>query len=420
MLTRPAPDDPFSSFALAGERTIGVAVSGGGDSIALLSMLGRHLAALADPPRLIVLTVDHGLRPGSAGEAAGVAALSARLGHACRVLEWRGPHPAHGLAEAARLARYRLLSAAAVDAGAGLVLTGHTADDQAETVAMRAARGSGPGLAGLAPATLHGGRVWFARPLLGWRRADLRAVLARAGITHVDDPTNDDLRTERARVRAALAARPDDLAAWLDRQARTEGGRCAVLAEAAGRVEHHAAMPEPGLFRLDRSLFDGSAAATEAFRHVVALAGGQARAPDLARTADLCARLAAAPAGHRLTFSGAVVTVRRDGIDLHREWRGTGPAAGPVSAGMIWDGRFQVIEADDSARIGAVGGARRGAARAEPLVTGGRAVLSRVVSPFAAFLPSFDLPLAQALARLAGARRFPASPHLGRNEGATS
>ena len=131
-----------------------LAVSGGPDSTALLVLAARWRAALRAGPELLAVTVDHGLRASSAREARAVKRVAARLGVRHRTLKWTGRKPATGLQEVARTVRYRLLAAAARGAGAAHILTGHTLDDQAETVLLRMARGSGPsGLCAMAHVT---------------------------------------------------------------------------------------------------------------------------------------------------------------------------------------------------------------------------------------------------------------------------
>jgi len=185
----------------AADPMLAVAVSGGADSLALLA-----LAQEGFPGRLWALTVDHGLRPGSAAEAAGVARLCARLGCPQATLRLEPLPPGAGLQAAAREARYAALADACRARGIGLLLTAHHADDQAETLLMRLNRGSGlAGLAGVRPvAALHG--ISVVRPLLDVRRADLAALVAARGWVPVADPSNADPRFDRARVRALLEA----------------------------------------------------------------------------------------------------------------------------------------------------------------------------------------------------------------------
>ena len=180
---------------------IGVALSGGSDSTALM-----HLAAAQAPGRVEAATVDHRLRRESAEEArmAGRAAAALDIPH--EILPW-AEAPGHGnLQAAAREARLALLSEWAARRGLAAVLLGHTLDDQAETVLMRLGRGAGiDGLSGMAEARESHGLLWL-RPLLGLRRAALRDWLAAQGVTWADDPSNDDPRFDRVRARQALAA----------------------------------------------------------------------------------------------------------------------------------------------------------------------------------------------------------------------
>lgn len=189
---------------------LAVAVSGGGDSIALMHLLAAHAAKLRVPAPL-VLTVDHGLRSGSAGEARQVAIWARALGLEARILTWRGEKPARGIEAAARQARYRLMGAALKKAGIAVLCVGHNRDDQAETFLLRLARGSGlDGLCAmqpLAPFPVPGfDGLALARPLLAFSRADLRTYLATRKQPWLDDPMNDDPGFERVRMRQLLAA----------------------------------------------------------------------------------------------------------------------------------------------------------------------------------------------------------------------
>lgn len=164
------------------------------------------------PARLVALTVDHGLRPEAATEAEAVARTAAALGVAHATLRWEGSKPASGVQAAARTARYRLMADWCAARGLRWLATAHHADDQAETWLMRSARGAGPrGLAGIRPRRRLGAGVTLLRPLLDWRRAELAAIAAAAGLPVADDPSNADPRFVRTRARALLAATP-----WLD------------------------------------------------------------------------------------------------------------------------------------------------------------------------------------------------------------
>lgn len=198
----------LDALVAPGER-VGVAVSGGPDSVALLL-----LAAAARPGDVEAATVDHALRPEARDEAKWVAELCNEVGvrHTILTARWT-ERPETAIQERARHQRYMLLGYWAEEGGLGAIATGHHADDQAETVLMRLARGSGVrGLAGMrARSATPGSHVRLVRPLLAWRRAELEKVCAHAGVTPLADPSNEDDRFERVRVRRALAAD-----GWLD------------------------------------------------------------------------------------------------------------------------------------------------------------------------------------------------------------
>ena len=201
-----------------------LAVSGGPDSVALLWLAARWRNALSRGPRLLAVTVDHGLRAESAREAREVKRLAHTLGVAHRTMRWTGAKPKSGVPAAARAARYHLLARAARGGGASHVLTAHTRDDQAETLLMRLLRGSGiSGLAAMARESERDGVV-MARPLLSISKSRLIATLDRAGIGFVDDPTNHDTGFTRPRIRQVI----EGLAA--------EGGDARNLARLASRL----------------------------------------------------------------------------------------------------------------------------------------------------------------------------------------
>ena len=201
-----------------------LAVSGGPDSIALMWLAARWRRKLSRGPRLIAVTVDHGLRAEAAREARDVKRLARALDLPHRTMRWTGPKPETGLPAAARNARYRLLAKAAQSSGATHILTAHTRDDQAETLLMRLVRGSGiAGLAAMARLTEREG-IWLARPFLDVSKSQLVATLKRAKLDFADDPTNRDTHFTRPRIRAVLPV----LAA--------EGGDARNLARLASRL----------------------------------------------------------------------------------------------------------------------------------------------------------------------------------------
>src|SRR5689334_16319964 len=148
-------------------------------------------------PKLVAVTIDHGLRPEAKAEAAAVKKLARSLAVAHQTLRWTGPKPRTGIQEAARRARYRLLGGASQKAGGVPVLTAHTRDDQAETVLFRMMRGSGvAGLAGMRAGSLLPGferdKIALFRPLLDVTKARLVATLKAERIAYAEDPSNRD------------------------------------------------------------------------------------------------------------------------------------------------------------------------------------------------------------------------------------
>ncbi len=197
--------------------SLGLAVSGGPDSLALLLL--AHAAGLP----IAAATVDQGLRPESRAEAEFVARLCADRGIAHDSLTLAGP--VHGNVSAwARTARYAALADWQAQHGLHAIATAHHADDQLETLLMRLNRGAG--VSGLAAIRPRQGQI--IRPLLGWRKAELEALVTQAGITPVYDPSNEDSRFDRARLRQALQG-----ADWLNAEAASQSARALQSAEAA-------------------------------------------------------------------------------------------------------------------------------------------------------------------------------------------
>jgi len=306
-----------------------IACSGGPDSTALLWLAARWRKSKKRGPKLIAVTVDHGLRPESRREAAAVARFARSLGVAHRTLRWSGRKPATGIQEAARDARYRLLAEAARKAGSRCVLTAHTLDDQAETLLFRIARGSGvSGLAGMdRHAPMPGSRdILLLRPLLHVPKHRLLATLKAAKVPYADDPTNRDPRFARPRWRTLMPAlaeeglSADRLATLARRVTRLEWAMREVVAVAARALA-------PGDWTAGSTI---SFAARAFFRlpdEITLRLIGQAidRAGDegpveLGKLEALMEALhGAADAGRfRRTLAGAVVTIRGEVLTVER------------------------------------------------------------------------------------------------------
>ena len=200
-----SPSEASRLFSdLKGEDTLVLAVSGGPDSTALMWLVAQWRKRLKRGPKLIAVTIDHGLRKESRAEARVVKKLAASLGIQHATLNWSGSKPSSGLPAAARAARYTLLAKAARKAGALCILTAHTRDDQAETFLMRLSRGSGlAGLAAMARQSARG-EVVIVRPLLDVPKFRLIATLERAKVPFADDPTNRDTAFTRPRWRELM------------------------------------------------------------------------------------------------------------------------------------------------------------------------------------------------------------------------
>lgn len=345
-----------------------IAVSGGRDSMALARL--SALYAENTGAAVLALTVDHGLRPQSASEAAQTAQWCKAAGLAHRTLAWAGDKPTTGIQEAARHARYGLLAAACAEAGIDALLTAHNASDQAETFLMRFARGAGPsGLAAMAEesqiAAGAGAPIRLIRPLLDYSRARLTATVKAFGQAFVDDPGNDDPAYERIRMRALLAQLEGEGALSTEALLRTIARQRA----AARRLRDQ----EEALFRHTAGCFyrwggvslcadavghsDGDALAGLC-RRLIHAVSGEAYAPDedKARNAlDGALQTGAATAGGALIklWQGRLWFLREPAAVVGR----TGaPAMAPVALApgqaILWDNRF--IVAGDQTRPGAV------------------------------------------------------------------
>ena len=361
------PSELEALFApLAAHLPCALAVSGGSDSTALMVLFADWLRRRGqEPDRHTVLTVDHGLRRNSAAEARSVAIAAAWLGYRHATLAWRGPKPRTGVQAAARRARYRLMGDYMRVHGIGLLLTAHTRDDQAETLLMRLARGSGlDGLSAIAPlaalgeqglarSEAKGGARWVARPLLDVPRACLQATLKARGIPWLEDPSNAAPQFERTRLRAA---RPEREALGLtDSMLALSAARLLRVRRVLDRLvvqfcdsDAGAVSVDPaGVFTIDRARLRqaGEEIALRVLSRAIAAAGGAEERAPLSKLEPIAAAVCGArPLLGKWTLARALLTAEEAAVAVERE-RGRAPLPELTLApgsNVLWDGRFWV------------------------------------------------------------------------------
>jgi len=350
-----------------------LAVSGGADSMALLHLVARWRDQLAEGtrPEIYVATVDHGLRPESRREAEFVAEAAAAAGFSHDILTWTGEKPQSGVQAAAREARLRLLAGLATRKvkdyarrhGRGDVelaaVTAHTLDDQAETVLMRLARGSGiQGLSGMHPCVERDG-LFLLRPLLGTSKVRLVATLQAVGKAWIEDPSNEDHRFERARWREA---RPvlESLgltAPAIARSARRLQRVQMMVSEAAGRwIADFGDMHGGAYASLRLEAFEnGGEVALRGLQAVMQRLGGEAASAELSQVETVYEGLCEAAKTNSdmpaVTVGGCIIDAiaRRGAIDpvarVFREAGNNGLSKLELGAGEtgLWDRRFRIV-----------------------------------------------------------------------------
>ncbi len=340
---------------------LAVATSGGADSLALAIL--SHDWASARGGAVEAVTVDHGLRPGSAAEARRVRGILRPLGIAHKILTWSGELPAANLQAVARTARYHLLLEHCARSGALHLLLAHHRDDQAETLLLRLGRGSGlDGLAAMS-ARVALPQAVVLRPLLALPRSRLAATLRARGIDWIEDPSNVDTAHARVRLRRLLPALAEEglgagrlaaAAGHLGRaRAALEGAVAALLAR-AGRID------PAGYVRLDpRPLLAAEAeVGLRALAHAVMTVGGRPYTPRWERLSGLFARIG--EAGFRgATLGGCRILRRGEALLIAREAAAVESLEVGPGARVRWDGRFEVALARDAGagplRIGGLG-----------------------------------------------------------------
>jgi len=334
-----------------------VALSGGGDSVALLRLLAAHLGA----EKLHALVVDHALRDGSADDALRAQAFATALGVRADVLTIQRANGVKRGQAAARRARYAILSDRARALGAKVIAVAHSADDQIETLLMRAAAGSSwrglAGMAAFAPAPVwpEGRGVWLARPLLAQRRAALRAYLRAQGVAWIEDPANDNPAFERVRVRARAAMREQG------------GANMMLLPQLAGHIRRRADAldREASALIAGAARFDGPTIAVDQAAWLAAPGHVRRRVLSVLITAAAGAHHEPGAGVNRIeqmlidgvvpsgTLGGALVTRGPDAFCISRDpgaLRGRADGLPPLAplalkSGQptVWDGRLELV-----------------------------------------------------------------------------
>jgi tRNA(Ile)-lysidine synthase len=416
-----------------------VAVSGGSDSLGLLFALHEYFRSLSVSPKLSAVTVDHAMRQNSAHEAAGVAALCAQLKIPHVTKTWSGAKPISGIQAAARDERRALLCLAATELGADAILTGHTNDDQIETVMMRQRRGAGPGLAGIGHASLayddrtDGCPIWIVRPLLDVSRADIRAYLLANHIQWVDDPSNENDAFERVMVRKELQSSSDAFRQQIlnvSRDAAIE--RIEVAGQAAALCAMHVQEILPGLVRIGAGAFlDAPNSVLQLLlRTLMAYTGGESSSGDAAIAEGIMQQVNSAGFAKGLTpwrdtSNGTLIEIRQSGVYLMREQRNQSVASDefsrfyrhtkvgrtlepvfkaphtvdvPPSLLRMAQSRQSDFEARDGGRLPAFEAWRVGFP------------VRRVINPWPDLVPVFDVELAKMMSVMAGTGDFPDLP----------
>lgn len=333
---------------------LGVAVSGGSDSTALLTLLHRFCAARGI--ELFCATVDHGLRAEAKNEAESVAGLCAFLQVPHDTLTWSNWDGKGNVQSAARQARYRLLAGWAQRMQVDHVALGHTLDDQAETVLMRLARGAGvDGLSAMAKRRRQHDVMWL-RPLLSVERSRLRDFLEIEGVTWSDDPSNEDSRFDRIKIRqswdalATLGITPAALAQVADNMGSAREALVLQTEDAAAQY----AEVKAGAVRISSSAFVDLP--EEIARRLILSALSWVNSAIYApRSRSLRAAMHALTDNGSATLDGCHLRRVKDAIWIFREYNAVKDVVVPV--GDIWDNRWIVQGAEmvDDCHVSALG-----------------------------------------------------------------
>jgi tRNA(Ile)-lysidine synthase len=355
---------PFSPFfvhldAVDWQRPVAIAVSGGGDSMALLATVLDLRQQRSLDATVVVLTVNHDLRREAAHEAASVARFCEQQNIDHHILTWVGAKPASAMAETARLVRRELLLSECRTRGVGQLLLAHTMDDVCETLLMRVRRGGLRGHASIAPQTCVSG-IRLLRPFLQLSRHELRSALRMAGIHWFDDPSNENMNYERPRVRRSLGelAQRGFPLELIARYAMVMGRWRSEMAQGIATVIEDGCLLSGPDVRLRAGVMRGlpKIVAVEALRELVRFVGGDAYMIDFPQAEAAIARLLndGIP-GKAFSAGRCVLSPQGDGIWLiARALRDLPTVSVDAGESVTWDGRFLIwldAEAPCSATI---------------------------------------------------------------------
>ncbi len=331
-------------------QTVGLAVSGGVDSLALMILAARWKAQVPSGPRLIVYSLDHGLRAAAGAEVLFVQQVAQNLGLAVRLLRWDGEKPKSGLQAAARAARYRLIGDAMAQDSAEILLTAHHLQDQAETVLMRMAHGSGlTGLGGMR-AFSQVEDVPLFRPLLDVPRDILVALVEGAGLTPVQDPSNTDMNYERVRwrnMRAPFEALGLDGAAIGRFAQRAQRADLALQTICDAQFDRLAEIDDLGVLRfLHEKLMDQPLEIQlRLLQKALGLVGGDSKPFALQQIERLGSDLSHADSFQSVTLCGCYIALEKHCVVICREAGRVGQKSMEIAPGaeLIWDNRFELL-----------------------------------------------------------------------------
>lgn len=337
----------LDTVAAGSQGPVCVAVSGGSDSLSLLNL--AEAWAGESGRKLLVLTIDHGLRPEAAEEARWVAHLARDRGIATEILKWS---PDKRSQNAARKARHILLAKAVREAGSGTLLLGHTMTDVMETLLMRLTRpvrlagAVGPQPVSASPMWPQGRGIMLARPLINLRREDLAANLRGRGQTWINDPSNDADYYERVRIRKLLnvldLARLERIAFDAMRLRAMEDLQLSRLLADRVHVDH------TGLIEADVQHVEASAAVRTRFLDIMLqAASGTSHGAAAPSVAALAESINSGGPARRVTLGGAWIQRRaasllfgRDPGEAQKAW-----------SGNIWDGRYVRGETEEGVTV---------------------------------------------------------------------